>query len=308
MTGYFGGYSQYSQDFLERETDVARAIAEGASDTGKPVVAQSMHHDKVPNAVLREAGVPVYATIESAASALAALVPLPPVTGAPALPEPAAAGSLDSSYHGSRRLLAGAGVPFAAAEQASDREQVLVAADGIGYPVVLKALGLLHKSDAGGVRIGIAGEEELAAAFQDMRARLSPEAFSVEAMAPLSEGVELIIGVRWDARFGPVALVGLGGVLAELLRDVAVGLAPLDRAGAERLLRSLSGAALLDGVRGRPPLDVAAAADAAVALTLLAAARPDIAEIEINPLLVLPHGALALDARIIPVEGEGDAR
>jgi acyl-CoA synthetase (NDP forming) len=104
-----------------------------------------------------------------------------------------------------------------------------------------------------------------------------------------------------------VALVGLGGVYAEVLRDVAVGLAPLDHEAALRLLRSLAGAALLGGVRGRPPLDLDAAAEATVALTRLAASRPDIAEIEINPLLVLPEGALALDARIIPQKGADDA-
>ena len=155
--------------------------------------------------------------------------------------------------------------------------------------------------------MGITGEEELARAVDEMYERLSPPAFSVEAMAPLADGVELIVGAKWDPRFGPIAVIGLGGVLAEVLRDVAVALAPLDRDEAMRLLRSLAGAALLEGVRGRPPLDVAAAAGAAVALTELAASRPDIAEIEINPLLVLPHGALALDARIIPAKGDGDA-
>jgi acyl-CoA synthetase (NDP forming) len=306
MTGYFGGYSQYSQDFLDGETAVAHAIAEAAADTGKPVVSQTMHHEKAPNAVLRAAGVPVYATIESAAVGLAALVRRPAPGGAPALP-PAENSALDDGYFGSRTLLASAGVPFAPAERAAGRDDVLAAADGIGYPVVLKALGMLHKSDAGGVRVAIAGEEELGRAYDDIQERLSPPEYSVESMAPLTEGVELIVGVKRDPRFGPVALVGLGGVLAEVLRDVAVGLAPLDHDEAERLLRSLSGAGLFDGVRGQPSLDVAAAAEATVALTSLAAARPDIAEIEINPLLVLPHGALALDARIIPAKGDGDA-
>ena len=173
--------------------------------------------------------------------------------------------------------------------------------------MVLKALGLLHKSDAGGVKVGIADAEALAWEWGDMQQRLVPPECSIEAMAPLSKGVELIVGARQDARFGPVAVVGLGGVYAELLEDIAVALAPLDQEGAERLLRSLRGAALLEGARGRPPLDIAAAARAAVALSRLAAARPDIAEIEINPLLVIPQGALGLDARVIPAEGGADA-
>ena len=126
-------------------------------------------------------------------------------------------------------------------------------------------------------------------------------------MAPLHEGVELIIGARRDSRFGPIALVGLGGLYAEVLEDVAIGLAPLDQAGEVALLNSLRGAAILHGARGRPPVDIAAAAAAAVALSHLAAARPDIAEIEVNPLLVTPAGALGLDARIIPVEGSAHA-
>jgi acyl-CoA synthetase (NDP forming) len=103
-------------------------------------------------------------------------------------------------------------------------------------------------------------------------------------------------------------MVGLGGVFAESFDDVAVGLAPLDVEAAERLLRSLRGAVLLDGFRGRKAVDVRAAAEAAAALSQLAASRPDISEIEINPLLVGPDGVLALDARIIPAtEGDGDA-
>jgi acyl-CoA synthetase (NDP forming) len=186
------------------------------------------------------------------------------------------------------------------------REDVLAAAAEVGYPVVLKALGLLHKSDSGGVRVGLADADALAAAWSDMERRLSPPEYSVEAMAPVADGIELIVGARRDPRFGPVALVGLGGIYAELLGDVGVALAPLDRGEAMRLLESLQGAALLEGARGRAAVDVGAAADAAVALSRLAAARPDIAEIEVNPLLVTPEGALALDARIIPADKGGD--
>ena len=114
-----------------------------------------------------------------------------------------------------------------------------------------------------------------------------------------ANGVELVVGATRDARFGAVVLVGLGGILVETLRDTALALAPLDVAAAERLLRSLRAAAVLDGVRGRPAVDVtAAAARAVVALGDAMAAHPEIAELEINPLLVTPHGAVALDARV----------
>ena len=114
-----------------------------------------------------------------------------------------------------------------------------------------------------------------------------------------ADGVELIVGARRDPSLGPVALAGLGGLYTEVLADGAVALAPLGEAEAEVLLRSLRAAPLLAGARGRPPLDVEAAARAAAALSRVAAERPEIAEIEINPLLVLPDGALALDARVV---------
>ena len=119
--------------------------------------------------------------------------------------------------------------------------------------------------------------------------------------------MELIVGARRDARFGPIALVGAGGLYAEILADVAVALAPLDAAQAEKLLRSLRVAPLLEGARGHAPLDIAAAARAAAALSSIAAEHPEIAEIEVNPLLVTPHGAIGLDARVVLEDG-ADAR
>jgi acyl-CoA synthetase (NDP forming) len=305
MTGYFGGYSQYSDEFTERETDVARVIARAVEATGKPLVAQSMYPEGQPNVVLREHGIPVYATIEAATGAMAALVERPSPEGAQPLPDPETE-PFEPSYFGARELLSAAGVPFVEALRVETREEALRAADGVGYPVVLKALGLLHKSDAGGVRVGITDEESLAGAFDDMAARLAPPEFSVEAMAPLSEGVELIIGARRDSRFGPVAMVGMGGIYAELLADVAQALAPVTQEQAAELIQSLHGAAVLRGARGRAPVSVPAAASALVSLARLATARPEIAEIEVNPLLVTPHGALALDARIIHADAGGD--
>jgi acetate---CoA ligase (ADP-forming) len=120
-------------------------------------------------------------------------------------------------------------------------------------------------------------------------------------MAPVADGVELLIGARWDPRFGPIALAGLGGVFTEVMRDVTVALAPVTESEAGAMLRRLRGWPLLDGVRGRPPMDVASAASALAALSRVAAAHPELAELEINPLLVLPQGAVALDARAVPV-------
>jgi hypothetical protein len=134
------------------------------------------------------------------------------------------------------------------------------------------------------------------------------EEYSVERTAPVADGVELLVGARRDPRFGPVALVGIGGIYAEMLRDVAVALAPIDEAEAGSLLRELAGAPLLLGARGRPPLALAAAAHAASALSHVAAAHPDIDELELNPLLVTAEGVLGLDARIVLRAQKGGER
>jgi acetate---CoA ligase (ADP-forming) len=128
---------------------------------------------------------------------------------------------------------------------------------------------------------------------------LAPELLHVERTADVRDGVELIVGARQDARFGPIVLVGLGGTLVEVLEDTALALAPIDEQAATGLLRSLRGAALLRGVRGRPPIDLAAAARAVATVSRVAAEHPEIGELEVNPLLVTPSGACALDARAI---------
>jgi acyl-CoA synthetase (NDP forming) len=300
ITGYFGGYSEYGEAMARAEASVAAALGDVARQTGRPLVVHSMYAETPATHALRGAGVPVYRAIERAVGTLARLAAAGEAEpeGVPALP-PAAAPVAAAGYDEARGLLAAAGVPFAVAATVTSADDAGAVAARIGYPVVLKALGTLHKSDAGGVVLGLRDEPALRAAVADLRARLAPPALSVEHMAPVADGVELLIGARRDARFGPVALAGLGGVYAEALRDVAVALAPLDVSRAERLLRSLRAAPLLHGARGRPPVDVAAAARALAALSEVAAAHPEIAEIEVNPLLALPHGALGLDARIV---------
>lgn len=311
LTGYFGGYGQDEQ-LAETELEVARAIPAIAADAGRPLVVHTMYPASPAAALLREGGTPVYGEIEAAAAALARLAARGELRspGVPVLPAPARPPLTSDGYFEARELLAAGGVAFAPALRATTTAEARAAAAELGYPVVLKALGLLHKSDAGGVVLGIESEAELERTLADLSARLSPPGYSVERMAPVSEGVELIVGCRRDARFGPIALAGLGGVYAELLRDVAVALAPVGEETAEELLHSLRGAPLLHGARGRPPVDVGAAARALAAISRVAAERPEIAEIEVNPLLVTADGALGLDARIVlaHAKGEGDAR
>ncbi len=300
ITGYFGGYHEYGPDMEASELRAAARIGDAARATGRPVVVHTMYPHGPAAAALRGAGVPVYESVEQACGALRRLA-VHGTRRTTAIPELGDADTpvADDGYESARTLLAAAGVPFVEQRTVTSLAEALAAARRIGYPVVLKALGLLHKSDAGGVAIGIAGEDELAQAFADISRRLGPERCSVERMAPLADGIELLIGTRWDARFGPLALAGSGGVYAEVLRDTAVALAPVDTAQAEAMLRSLRAAPLLAGIRGRPALAVGAAAGALSTLSRVAAAHPELAELEVNPLLVTPAGAFALDARFV---------
>jgi acyl-CoA synthetase (NDP forming) len=289
FTSYFGGYSAQSDELRERERAVAGAIADAVRDTGRPLVVHTMYWDEVPARALRTAGVPVYRHVESAVGALVVLAD-DVAERAPlaALPEPEP--PLGSpGYAAARAALAAAGVRFGEARTVRTREEALAAAAELGYPVVLKALGALHKAAAGGVVLGLADDEALATAF----GRLEAPAYSVEAMEATARGFELLAGAKLDARFGPVVAVGAGGVHAELLRDTAFALAPVDVDTAEALIESLACRPLLEG------LDVRAAADAVAALSGFAAAHPEITEVEVNPLLVLTRGAVGLDARIL---------
>ncbi len=300
LTGYFGGYAEYGPELELEEMRAAEAIGEVSRTTGKPIVAHTMYPRGAAATALRAAGVAVYEAVEQACFALRRLVEhgtsrtgaVPPMPQ----PEPPVGGD---GYEPARELLAGAGIPFVAQRTVRDLDAALAAATEIGYPVVLKALGQLHKSDAGGVVVGIADADSLARAYDGLHASLAPTGYSIERMAPVAEGVELLIGARWDARFGPVALVGAGGVYAEVLRDTAVALAPVTEAQAESMLRSLRVSPLLLGARGRPSLDLAAGAHALAALSGAAATHPELAELEINPLLVTRAEAIALDARFV---------
>jgi acetate---CoA ligase (ADP-forming) len=301
ITGYFGGYAEYGPETAAAELQTAEDLGTVATRTGRPIVAQTMYPQGPAAQALRRAGVPVYESVEQAARALAVLAgrgaSSPGAIPVLRAPEPPVAGD---GYLAARALLAGAGIHFVALEEVNGVEEAVAAAERIGYPVVLKALGEeTHKSDAGGVVLHIADEAQLRDAYARVQGAVAPERCTVERMAPLAEGVELLIGARWDARFGPIAVAGAGGLYAEILRDTAVRLAPVDEAAAEAMLRSLRVAPLLTGARGRPPLDVRAAARSLAALSRVAAAHPELSELEINPLLVTPAEAVALDARFI---------
>ena len=307
--GYWAARFPEHGELVAAEVKGAEAMAASARSAGKPLVVSTVYPDAAPAVRLRAAGVPVYREIASAVGALAALVCVVEArpSGVPHIPRPAASFERAPDYWQAREALAMAGVAVVEGRRVTGAGEALAAAQELGYPVALKALGLLHKSDAGAVALGLGDADALLAALADFEARLAPPACVVERMAALDEGIELIVGCRRDPLFGPVALVGFGGIYAELLQDTRTALAPLEASGAQTLLEELRAAPLLSGARGRGALDVAAAATAAAALSRFAAAHPEVEEVEVNPLLVLPSGALALDARIVLRAADDDA-
>jgi acyl-CoA synthetase (NDP forming) len=205
-----------------------------------------------------------------------------------------------------------AGIAVTEAVGVTDAAAAVGAARAIGRPVALKldAVGLAHKSDIGGVVLGLRGDDAVYAAALTLletgrRRGLAVRGLLVEAMA--APGVELILGLRRDPQFGPAVVVGLGGTLTEVLDDVAIRLAPLDPGAADAMLDALRGARLLRGIRGRPPVDRGALVGMLVALGRLGVERSDVLEVDLNPVIASLTGAIAVDALVV-LEGPGDAR
>ena len=199
--------------------------------------------------------------------------------------------------------LAAAGLPIVTTRAVPDADAAAAAALELGIPVVLKidATGVAHKSDIGGVRVGLGDAAAVRAAAEELL-RLPLPAGAIRRgllVSPQLAGVELLLGARRDPQFGPLVLVGLGGVLTEVLDDVAIRLAPVDPDEASTMLDQLRGAAVLAGIRGRPGIDRAAVVEAIVRLGALITADASILEIDCNPLISGPAGTAAVDALVV---------
>ena len=205
-----------------------------------------------------------------------------------------------------RDLLAGAGIPVVETVWCASPAAAAVAARRLGYPVVAKVAHpeLTHKTDAGGVRLGLATAAAVRRAARDLLALADGASVLVQ---PQGQGVELVVGGIRDPQFGPVVLAGLGGILVEARDDVALAVAPVDEAAATALLRSLRGSAVLDGLRGQPAVDLRAVARVIVRVGLLLADVPEILELDLNPVLAARRGCVAVDWRIRVGSGSATA-
>lgn len=278
-------------------TRIARALQAVRERTGLPIVAaRTGAASLAPEgaAVLAAAGVPVYSTPERAVAALAALrvVSVPARERAMRSAVIAAVPTSGASEKEVKALLAKAGVPIPESFLTSTLEEARAALSSVGGRCVLKAVvpGLLHKSDAGGVIVGVT-EETLAAGFAKVAA-LGGQVL-VERMVP--GGVEVIVGLT-PSPLGRVLTVGVGGVLTEIVADAAVRVLPVDAQDVSEMIESTALSALLAGARGAPPADRAALIDAVLAIVDATCNWPSDGELDINPITVLTEGAWVLDA------------
>jgi acyl-CoA synthetase (NDP forming) len=307
---------------VTQASDVAAAVRAAGVATraaGKPLLAVWMAQDDAALATLAD-GVSAYGTPEEAVRALDHAVRYarwqhsasePPEIPAGIDADAAAATIAEVLAEGGgwvvpdrvAELLTAYGIPQVAARVAATSAAVARCAADLGGDVAIKAIapGLLHKSDVGGVRLGVHGSTAAGRAAREIAAAVreaghQPVGYLVQSMA--AEGVELLVGVTSDPDWGPVVACAAGGRAVELLGDVQSRLAPLRRGDARDMLRALRTFPLLEGYRGTPRADVASLEDILVRIAALAAAHPEIAELDCNPVLVGPDGATVVDARV----------
>jgi acyl-CoA synthetase (NDP forming)/GNAT superfamily N-acetyltransferase len=304
-------------------TEVRETITRVAQRSGKPVVACSVEAGAalVPSGAAQVAEIP---SPERTAAALGHVCAYAQWRRRPLLPaeepeersdQPAIsqiiAAKLAASPSGgwleldqAAGLLAACGLPVLPTRGAATAAQAVAAAEAVGFPVVLKARSgdVMHKSDVGGVALGLADAEAVRAAYETMQARLGAQMGGavIQPMAP--PGVEAIVGLAADPEFGPVVMVGLGGVLTDLLQDRAFAVPPLEPGAADAMVASLRAAPLLDGYRGAPKADRQALVAVLEQVARVAEEFPELVELDLNPILVSSAGAVAVDskARLAP--------
>jgi acetate---CoA ligase (ADP-forming) len=310
--------------FGVRAEDVAEAIVSAAKTCPeKPMLAVLMGREGLPEgrAELNAHGIPAYIFPESAARALNVLnrqrewEARAAAQAAPRAVDRDAAAAIIASAAAERRdqltqqecmaLLQAYGVPVAEVRLATSAQELEAAGEQVGYPLVMKLASpdITHKTDVGGVRVGITGADELRAEYDAMLARVreaAPDARvdGVVLQRLVSGGRETIVGVSRDPRFGALLMFGLGGVFVEALRDVVFRVAPVDAVQAHDMIRGIRGVRVLRGIRGAAPSDETALADALCRIGQLADDFPAITELDINPLLALTSGVVAVDARV----------
>lgn len=307
-----------------KQTDIARSIVAAAGELKeKPILAVLMGREGLPQgrAELGEAGIPAYIFPESAARALAAMHRYRQWKERP-LEEPEhfsvdrrgvsdlldrveAAGRSQLTEVEALKVFESYGIPTVPHEVVHSQDRALEAAGSLGYPVVLKILSpdVVHKTEVGGVRVGLETPEEVEEAYRAILSSVreaQPEAKMEGILVErhLEGGREVIVGMSSDPRFGPILMFGLGGVYVEALKDVAFAVQPITRIDAEDMIRSLRSFPLLEGLRGEESSDLSLLAEVMQRVSQLVGDHDRILELDINPFLSFPSGGMAVDARV----------
>jgi acetyltransferase len=318
LYGLYAGYRTDLEYPGNTYVETSQLIVDLVRRLDKPIVMQTVYarREHPSLKVLRDGGVPVMQSVEHAASALAALhaygkfrsLPEEQIKGDGALPQSLPASLVERALSRQARnlteaesleLLLGAGLPTVPYRAVSSEPAALDAANGLGYPVVVKALSpaIVHKSDAGGVVLDVRDPSALVGAYRRVSAIGGGPDALVSAYRP--GGRELIIGGYRDPIFGAVLVFGLGGTLVEVLDEVALRVLPMTRNEAAQMIEEIRGSRLLGPVRGQAGID-----REALITTLVAAGRffeqhPEISELDLNPVLAFPHEVLVADARMV---------
>ena len=279
------------------DTAYADAVLDVANSTDAPMAVLA----SVPSAIdaptaqrLRDSGIPVLEGFRSGLAALGHVARWPLPIDRP--DEPASVERRIPDGASAFELLAAYGIPVVQSRTAHSIGEALAAGDELGYPVVLKTFGALHKSDVGGVALDLADDAALSLAYTAMAQSLGPAA-TVQPM--VADGVEVSVGFVRDEAFGPLLVVAAGGTLVELLADRVVACPPVSHAGALALLDRLRIRPVLAGWRGAPAVDIDALADVIVAFSVMAIELGDVVDaVEANPVIASPRGVIAVDALV----------
>jgi acyl-CoA synthetase (NDP forming) len=303
LSGYLGCYGEDTPELDHAESAVIGRLGRVPTAARRPVMLHSMSDSSHAAKAASDAGIPVHTAIERSMRTLAhaaelAAHPGRRIQGA----ESGVVMVQGNGYRAARDFMSHLGIALPVAVAIDSADGLATAAARIGFPLVLKAGWLAHKSEEGGVVVGLTSIAELTRAFEGMRARLGSGEYIVEAQDTRPHTVELIVGARRDPDLGPMVLIGAGGTETELHRDVRMEAAPVDAELATEMLRDLRMSPRLAGWRGSPPVDVAAVADIVVRLSHAIVAQPLIAELELNPILAGPDGAVAVDAVVVPTD------
>lgn len=329
IVGLFGGYGiRFSEKLRFIEEDAAHQMGKLVKKTGKPIVLQSLYNFAHPHSLqlLRYYDIPVYESLDISCKCISALSiygkyldtynkktnfvlnwrAKSKKEGEMIIRQALQEGRNSLLENEAKMLLKLHGMPVTSDRIAQTEDEAVMIFKDIGDEVVLKIVSpdIMHKSDAGGVKLKLKTEEEVRAAFNEIIA--NAKLFDINANIKgclvsrmMAEGTEVIIGTKYDDQFGPVIMFGIGGILVEIVKDVSFRVLPLSKFSARKMLNEIKSSPILDGVRGKPPVDKKAISQLLVTVSEIIEAYPQIYEMDLNPVIVHEKGLDIVDARII---------